>query len=200
MGTLTDRLRATGFPYVERQREHPTVVALCAGTLDEAIAREWLGQDYLFLIKERRSLARLAWQAPPSHVEDLFTKLVDVCTGDLAGHVQLCKLFDVDLSVAVMRGAVTAYTDWLIERAEVYEEGLIALWAGLWGYSTLGPMMDVPTESRFATWVRSYQDPGFATLAGRYTVMVDELDISPDRAEEVLVEGMRHEIAFWDPL
>jgi thiaminase/transcriptional activator TenA len=200
MSTLTDRLRATGLPYIEQQRSHPNVVALCAGTLDELIAREWLGQDYLFLIKERRSLARLAWQAPPEHVDDLFTMLVNVCTGDLAGQVRLCELFDVNLSAAVMRGAVTGYTDWLIERADVYGEGLIALWAGLWGYSTLGPMMDVPSDPRFATWVRSYQDPGFAALAARYTAMVDELDISGDRAEAVLIEGMHHEIAFWDPM
>jgi thiaminase/transcriptional activator TenA len=61
-------------------------------------------------------------------------------------------------------------------------------------------MMYVPAEPRFATWVRSYQDPGFAALAARYTAMVDELDIDGERAEEVLVEGMNHEIAFWDPM
>jgi thiaminase/transcriptional activator TenA len=197
---LSDHLRRVGIPHVKVQREHPTVIALCDGTLDDFTAREWLGQDYLFLLKERQTLARLAGQAPPEHLEDLFTLLVGVCTTDLVDQAALCDLFGADPSTAVLRAAATAYTDWLWERSAVYEEGLIALFAGLWGYSTLGSLMSVPGEARCATWVGSYRSEAFAALALRYAHMVDELEITVERAEEVFLEGMGHEMAFWDPM
>ncbi len=197
---LSDHLRRVGIPHVKAQREHPTVVALCEGNLDDLTAREWLGQDYLFLIKERQTLARLAGQAPPEHLEDLLTLLVGVCTTDLVGQAALCDLFGANPSKAVLRSAATNYTEWLWERSAVYEEGLVALYAGLWGYSTLGSIMSVPSEARFATWVGSYRSEAFAALAVRYAQMVDELEISVLRAEAVFLEGMGHEMAFWNPL
>lgn len=197
---LSDELRRVGQPFVEQQLAHPTVVALGEGTLDVALAREWLGQDYLYLIKERRFLARLAWQAPEEHFEELVTKLVDVATSDLAAQRELCALFDTDLSRAALKTAGLAYTEWLYDSAAVYGEGLIALWAGLWGYSTLGSMMSVPANEPYATWVRSYQSADFVALARRYESMVNQLDIGIDRAVEVFNEGMHHEIAFWDPM
>jgi thiaminase (transcriptional activator TenA) len=197
---LSDGLKSAGMPFVQRQLSLPTVVALQDGTLDIHIAQEWLGQDYLFLLEARRFFARLIWQAPADHIDDLIAHMVDLSTTALEGQQELCQLFDINLSKAQLRSAGLAYTQWLLERAGVYEEGLIAQWAGMWGYTTLGSMMTVPVEQRLAAWVLSYRDPDFLQLVDRYEDMVNELTISPERAEEVFLEGMNHEIAFWDPL
>jgi thiaminase/transcriptional activator TenA len=197
---LSDGLKRAGLSFVQQQLSLPTVVALQEGTLDLSIAQEWLGQDYLFLLEARRFFARLVSQAPANHVDDLIGHLVDVSTTALEGQRELCQLFGIDLSKAQLRGAGLAYTQWLFDRAAIYEEGLVAQWAGMWGYTTLGSMMNVPADKRFATWVLSYRDPVFLKLVDRYEDMVNELNLSPERAVEVFVEGMHHEIAFWDPL
>ena len=76
--------------------------------------------------------------------------------------------------------------------------GLAALLPCMWGYSTLGQRMSVPDEPRYRRWVQTYADPGFAALATRCAQMLDEA--APDRAtaERAFLEGMRHELAFWD--
>jgi thiaminase/transcriptional activator TenA len=99
-----------------------------------------------------------------------------------------------------LKSAGLAYTQWLLARAASYEEGLVAQWAGMWGYTTLGSMMTVPDDKGLAAWVLSYRDEEFLKLVDRYQDMVDELNISRERAIEVFIEGMHHEIAFWDPL
>ena len=55
-----------------------------------------------------------------------------------------------------------------------------------------------PVEPRYRAWVDTYADPGFAALAARIGQMIDEADPDPARAEALFVEGMRHELAFWE--
>ena len=197
---LSDELKSAGMPFVEQQLSHPTVVALQKGNLDQHIAQEWLGQDYLFLLEARRFFARLIWQAPANHVDDLIAHLIEISTSALVGQRELCELFGTDLSKVQLKSAGLGYTQWLFERATNYEEGLVAQWAGMWGYTTLGSMMNVPDNESLAAWVLSYRDEEFLKLVDRYEAMVNELDISRERAVEVFIEGMHHEIAFWDPL
>jgi thiaminase/transcriptional activator TenA len=46
--------------------------------------------------------------------------------------------------------------------------------------------------------VDTYADPGFAALTRRCAQMLDEAAPAQDRAAELFLDGMRHEIAFWD--
>jgi thiaminase/transcriptional activator TenA len=95
-------------------------------------------------------------------------------------------------------GLVTrSYTRWLTDAAADYGIGLAALLSGLWGYSTLGQRLEVPSEPRFRQWVESYQSPEFLALAARFAVMTDEAAPDPDRALCAFLTGMAHEIAFW---
>ena len=70
----------------------------------------------------------------------------------------------------------------------------------MWGYSTLGRILaeNPPAEPRYRRWVDTYADPGFAALAARIAEMIDEADPDPERAKALFIEGMAHELAFWD--
>jgi len=46
--------------------------------------------------------------------------------------------------------------------------------------------------------VETYADPNFAALADRIAVMLDEANPDPERAKALFIEGMNHELAFWD--
>lgn len=194
---LTSRLFEAGAPFVEAQLRHPTVTALQAGTLTETAARYWLEQDYLFLQAEIAVLTRLAWQAPRQHQEDLLRLAWNVVEQEIPGHKSLSEPFGADLDHAEMSLVTRSYTRWLTSAAAEYGTGLAALLSGLWGYSTLGQRLELPSEQRFKRWVESYRDPEFGAVAARFAVMVDEAAPDPDRALCAFLTGMAHEIAFW---
>jgi thiaminase/transcriptional activator TenA len=194
---LTRRLFEAGAPFVEAQLQHPTVTALQAGCLPDAAARYWLEQDYLFLQAEVGVLTRLAWQAPRQHQQELLRLAWNVVEREIPGHKALSAPFGPDFDQAEMGLVTRSYTRWLTEAAADYGIGLAALLSGLWGYSTLGQRLEVPSEPRFRRWVESYRSPDFPALAARFAAMTDEAGPDRDGALCAFLTGMAHEIAFW---
>lgn len=196
--TLSRRLQDLGLPLVEEQLRHPTVQGIADGTLDDAAFRWWLEQDYLFLLDYVRVFARLAWQAPASHLGDLVDLAHETLHGEMALHRSLSEPFGADLGGAVKGPACEAYTRFLLDAAADYAIGLAALLPCMWGYSTLGQRMSVPADPRYARWVATYADPGFAALAERCAQMLDEAAPPEAEARAVFLAAMDHELAFWD--
>jgi thiaminase/transcriptional activator TenA len=198
--SLSARLAELGLPLVEEQLKHPTVAGIARGDLDEAVFRSWLEQDHLFLLDYVRVFSRLAWQAPAAHLGDLVDLAYSTFHDELSLHRSLAGEFDADLGGARKGPACAAYTSFLLDAAASYEEGLTALYPCMWGYSTLGAILaeNPPEEPRFRRWIDTYADPGFAALARRCAQMLDEAAPDPVRAEALFLEGMRHEIAFWN--
>ncbi|MEW2356036.1 transcriptional regulator [Spirillospora sp. NPDC029432] len=198
--SLAAHLEELGRPLVEEQLKHPTVAGIARGDLDEAVFRSWLEQDYLYLLDYVRVFSRLAWQAPDGHLGDLVDLAHSTFHEEMALHRTLSAEFGADLDGAVKGPACVAYTGFLLDAAASYGEGLAALYPCMWGYSTLGARLaeNPPDEPRYRAWVDTYADPGFAALTRRIAEMIDEA--APDRAaaERYFMEGMRHELAFWD--
>ena len=204
MAPLSQRLTERGLPSVRAQAAHPTVAGISRGDLDPAVFRSWLEQDYLFLLDYVRVFARLAWQAPDGHLGDLVDLAHSTWHDELALHRSLAAEFDADLFGAVAGPATAAYTGFLLAAADDYGRGLAALLPCMWGYSTLGRMLaeQPPPEERYARWVATYADPGFAALAARCGQMLDEAHaeglVDEQTATEAFDAGMRHEVTFWD--
>ena len=204
MASLSQRLVERGRPSVQAQAAHPTVAGIARGDLDPAVFRDWLEQDYLFLLDYVRVFARLAWQAPDGHLGDLVDLAHSTWHDELALHRSLAAEFDADLFGAVAGPATAAYTGFLLDAAEDYGRGLAALLPCMWGYSTLGRMLaeHPPPDERYARWVATYADPGFAALADRCGRMLAEAAdaglVDEATATGAFVTAMRHELAFWD--
>ncbi|MBF6333129.1 TenA family protein [Nocardia transvalensis] len=198
--SVSAHLEQIGRPWVERQLAHPTVVGIATGNLLEPVFRSWLEQDYLFLLDYVRVFSRLAWQAPAAHLGDLVDLAYATYHDELSLHRGLAAEFGADLDRAEKGGPCVAYTEFLLESAASYADGLAALYPCMWGYSTLGTLLaeNPPREPRYRRWVDTYADPGFAALTRRCALMLDEADPEPARAESLFLEGMRHELAFWD--
>ncbi|MFC4054754.1 TenA family protein [Actinomadura syzygii] len=198
--SLAAHLEKIGRPLVDEQLEHPTVRGIAQGDLDEAVFRSWLEQDYLFLHDYTRVFSRLAWKAPAAHLGDLVDLAHATYRGELDLHRSLSASFDADLDGATKGPACAAYTSFLLESAADYAGGLAALYPCMWGYSTLGRLLadDPPAEPRYRRWVDTYADPGFAELTARIAQMIDESGADPATAERLFLDGMRHELAFWD--
>ncbi|WP_214108106.1 TenA family protein [Acrocarpospora catenulata] len=197
---ISEDLRRIGTPLLEAQLAHPTVAGIARGDLPEPVFRAWLEQDYLFLLDYVRVFSRLAWQAPDGHLGDLVDLAHATFHDELRLHRSLAAEFGADLAGARKGPACAAYTAFLLESAAEYGEGLAALYPCMWGYSTLGRRLaaDPPAEPRYRAWVETYADPGFAALADRIGVMIDEAGPDPARAAEMFTQGMAHELSFWD--
>jgi thiaminase/transcriptional activator TenA len=198
--SLAAHLEELGRPLVEEQLEHPTVLGIARGDLDEAVFRSWLEQDYLFLHDYVRVFSRLAWQAPSAHLGDLVDLAHATYHDELELHRSLSAEFGADLDGARKGPACAAYTSFLLDSAAGYSDGLAALYPCMWGYCTLGARLaeNPPGEPRYRRWVATYADPGFAELTRRIAQMIDESGAGRERAERLFLEGMRHELAFWD--
>jgi thiaminase (transcriptional activator TenA) len=196
--SLASRLEAIGRPMLDEQLAHPTLRGIADGTLDDAVFRSWLEQDFLFLLDYVRVFSRLAWQAPDAHLGDLVDLAHETLHGELALHRSLAEPFGADLDGAEKGPACAAYTSFLLDAAADYGVGLAALYPCMWGYSTLGQLLAPgPEEPRYRRWVATYADPGFAALAARIGEMIDESGVDPAAAEAAFREGMAHELAFW---
>ncbi|MFE3447198.1 TenA family protein [Nocardia sp. NPDC059180] len=197
---LAAHLENIGRPMVEEQLAHPTVAGIARGDLPDPVFRSWLEQDYLYLLDYVRVFSRLAWQAPAAHLGDLVDLAHSTYHEELSLHRTLAAEFDADLDGAVKGAPCEAYTEFLLDAAASYGEGLAALYPCMWGYSTLGAILaqNPPTEPRYRRWVDTYADPEFAALTRRCARMLDETDVDPLTAERFFREGMRHELAFWD--
>ncbi|WUH99462.1 transcriptional regulator [Spirillospora sp. NBC_00431] len=198
--SLAAHLEELGRPLVEEQLKHPTVEGIAQGNLDETVFRSWLEQDYLFLHDYVRVFSRLAWQAPAAHLGDLVDLAHATFHDELDLHRSLSASFGADLDGAEKGPACAAYTSFLLDSAAAYADGLAALYPCMWGYSTLGRLLaeDPPSEPRYRRWVDTYADPGFAELTARIAQMIDESGADRATAERLFLQGMRHEIAFWD--
>ncbi|MFQ6396675.1 TenA family protein [Nocardia sp. KC 131] len=198
--SLAAHLEELGRPLVEKQLAHPTVVGIGDGDLAEQVFRSWLEQDYLFLLDYVRVFSRLAWRAPAAHLGDLVDLAHATYHDELSLHRSLAAEFGADLDGATKGAPCVAYTEFLLESAADYGEGLAALYPCMWGYSTLGAILarNPPAEPRYRRWIDTYADPGFAAATRRCAQMIDEADVDPARAQELFLAGMQHEIAFWD--
>ncbi|KAB2344763.1 TenA family protein [Actinomadura rudentiformis] len=198
--SLAAHLEELGLPLVEEQLKHPTVAGIASGDLDEAVFRSWLEQDYLFLLDYVRVFSRLAWQAPAAHLGDLVDLAHSTFHEELSLHRSLAAEFAADLEGASKGPACAAYTRFLLDSAASYGDGLAALYPCMWGYSTLGLRLaeNPPAEPRYRRWVDTYADSGFAELTRRCAQMLDEAGPDRERAEQFFLEGMRHELDFWN--
>jgi thiaminase/transcriptional activator TenA len=197
---LSEELHAAGRPLLDAQLAHPTVAGIGRGDLPEPVFRSWLEQDYLFLLDYVRVFARLAWQAPGAHLGDLVDLAHSTWHDELDLHRSMSARFGADLEGARKGPACAAYTSFLLASAADYAEGLVALYPCMWGYSSLGRIMaeNPPAEPRYRAWVDTYADPGFAALTERIAAMIDAVRVGRERAMALFIEGMRHELAFWD--
>jgi thiaminase (transcriptional activator TenA) len=198
VASLSARLIQQGRPLLDHQLAHPTVQGIARGDLDPRVFRSWLEQDHLFLLDYVRVFCRLAWQAPDAHVGDLVDLAHATHHDELELHRSLAAEFAADLRGATKGPACASYTSFLLDAAANYGVGLAALLPCMWGYSTLGRLLPVPDEPRYRRWVETYADPAFAALADRCAEMLDEAAPDPASAEAAFLEGMAHELAFWD--
>jgi thiaminase/transcriptional activator TenA len=210
--STSTQLRDLAAPIWDAQLAHPFVRGIGDGTLSIEAFGFWLRQDYLFLLDYARVFGFAAARAPDADTMGRFARLLDeTLHGELRLHRAYAAEFGIaeaDLERATKAPTTQGYTDFLLRTAATADiaEVAAALLPCMWGYSEVGQELarrGLPADERYARWIGTYADPGFAELAGWCRELVDRLagglsGAAMTRVEAAFVTSSRYELAFWE--
>lgn len=207
--SFSDRLRQETETDWSRATDHKFVHQLTAGTLDEAVFRRYLEQDYVF-IEALASLVGFAiGEAPSMAAKTRLTQFLAVLTADENNYFE--RAFDA-LSVPhttrhnPVPNATTATFQDLLHRAarEGYPEALSVLVPAEWIYLTWATKSEArPDQFYYAEWIDLHSTQEFADFV---VWLREELDAQTkqiatarrSRLERHFTRTVELEAAFFD--
>jgi thiaminase (transcriptional activator TenA) len=208
---FTDELFEAGRPIWEAQLVHPFVRGIADGSLPEELFKNWVRQDYRYLIEFARVFAWAAAKADRLETMSWYAKALDLTLqGEMALHRQYAARFGIgvdELEKVPMWPTTRAYTDFLVRTAA--DGDLADLTAALlpcvWGYVHIGQRLAAgkpPKDQRYAEWIAQYASAEFAAAAEWLKGETNRLaqgatDEKRARLRELFVLSSRYEWQFW---
>ena len=209
---FSDQLRQAAAQLWEEQHRHPFIRGIGDGTLDPEQFRDYVRQDYLFLIDYGRLLALACARAPRLELMERFAELTH---STLRTEMDLHRAYAADWGISHQElewerphPATRAYTDFLLRTAALgdFAELVAALLPCMWGYNELGQRLaqrPPPAEERYARWIAMYSSDEFAQLARWCRELCDDAaaaagEETKARMREEFIASSRHELDFWE--
>lgn len=209
---LTDELYDAARPIWDAQLEHPFVKGLGDGSLDEAVFKNWVLQDYRYLKEFVRVFAWAVAKADDLSSMSWYAAVLNLTlNSEMALHREYAARFGLtpgDLEAETMWPTTRAYTDFLVRTAADGDmlDLLAALLPCAWGYVDLAQELakgNPPEDQRYADWIAQYASEEFAQARDW---LRDELDrlaqgVTAEkkaRLKEIFVISSRYEWIFWE--
>lgn len=210
--SVSESLRARASAIWDAQHEHPFVTGIGDGTLDPDRFAYFLRQDYLYLIDYARVFALAAARAPNLATMTRFAALLrETLENEMDLHRSLATEFGIsadELEREEKAPTTQGYTDYFLRIATNgdYAELIGALLPCMWAYSEIGQVLDErgrPNDPRYARWIASYSDTGFAELATWCRELLDQHTQglggeALGRVTQAFLTSSRYELAFWE--
>jgi thiaminase/transcriptional activator TenA len=208
--SFTDRLLELGEPIWEAQREHPFVVELAEGTLDEEAFLHWVKQDYRYLLDYARVFAVAGSKARD---EATMTHLTGVAHTILDFEMDLHRSFAADygleqedLEAVEKAPTCVAYTSFLVRTA--HEGSIAEIAAAVYpcgrGYLDVAEhMADLATGThRYTPFIEKYTSDEFREAVDWMTDFADRCgEAYPGEREamrDAFLTSARLELDFWE--
>jgi thiaminase (transcriptional activator TenA) len=209
---ITDGLYRAAQPLWDAQLEHPFVMGIGDGTLEEGRFRRWVLQDYGYLKEFARIFAWAVAKADRLESMGWYAKVLDLTlNGEMELHRAYAARFGIspaELESEPMWPTTRAYTDFLVRTAADGDMAdlLAALLPCAWGYVVIGRALAAgspPDDQRYADWIAQYASEEFAEAAEWLRAELDRVaegvgDAKRRRLEEIFVLSSRYELRFWD--
>ncbi|MBP5858329.1 thiaminase II [Marivibrio halodurans] len=212
---LFERLKDAAGQAWEVYTRHPFVLQLGEGTLPESAFRQYLIQDYHFLIHFARAYALAGYKA--GGIEDLRrakSGMVAILDTELGLHVDYCAkwgISEADIIAAPEAEPCLAYTRYVLERgmAGTLLDLHVALAPCMLGYEEIARwLLDQPWLDRednpYAAWIAMYSSADYREAAAEERGYLDRLaareNISDARMADLgrtFTEATRLEARFW---
>jgi thiaminase/transcriptional activator TenA len=207
-----DRLRADAAGQWSRYVRHPFVLALGNGSLSGEKFRNFLVQDYLFLIQYTRAYVLLAYKLDePADMRAALAIANALLTGEMPLHVRYCAGWG--LGEAQMRAApaaleMIAYTRYVLELGQAGDalDLMVALAPCIAGYAEIGAMLNAGLRpgNPYADWIMAYAGPEYSRSVAEAMAMLERLAVSRGGAARYgvlldrFVQATECEAAFWE--
>jgi len=207
---FSDRLLDAGSEIWDAQKEHPFVVELADGSLDEAAFRCWVKQDYRYLLDYAQVFA-LAGAAADD--EETMLRLTGTAHATLADELELHRSFaadyglsPADLEAVEKAPTCAAYTDFLVRTA--HEGSIAEIAAAVYpcgqGYLDVADHMAAlaTEEHRYTPFIEKYTGAEFRETVAWMRDLVDRYgEKHPgerDAMRAAFLRSARLEHAFWE--
>ncbi|MFC6835277.1 TenA family protein [Halomarina ordinaria] len=207
---LTDRLRAATGDDWTAATDHRFARELHAGTLDDAVFRHYLVQDFAFVTTLADVVAHAAAQAPTLEAKADFAGFLGAVTTDETDYFR--RAFDAlavperDRTDPTLDPVTERFGDLLLRGAldGGYAETLAVLVPVEWVYLTWASGEgERPEQFYLAEWVDLHTGPAFEATVGFLRDELDALDgsLSPARERRLtrlFQRAVEYEVAFFD--
>jgi thiaminase/transcriptional activator TenA len=206
---LAAQLWAAAQPIYADILEHPFLAGLVDGSLPEPSFRQYVIQDYHYLVGFCGALQRIAAAAPTAAERAFFIESADdVVTVEQALHHGLLDSFGVSadqLGASPLTPTTSQYIAFMLESADSYADGVASVLACYWIYREVGAELVVrgSADPRYQRWIDTYADPEFAATVDRLLAIVDGIgerssELQRASFERLWLAGCRLEWRFWD--
>ncbi len=212
MAVLFERLREGAGAAWHDYVRHPFVEALADGSLKPEAFRNFLIQDYLFLVQYARAYALLAYKLEelPDIQAALETAKALIET-EMPLHVAYCAGWGI--SEAQMRAAppaleMTGYTRYVLDVGCTGDalDLLAALAPCIAGYAEIGAWAAAKADpaNPYIDWIKTYTGQEYAESVKASLAMIDRVGAvlggkaRLPRLQAIFIQATRLEAAFWN--
>ena len=211
---IFDRLKTACAAEWRAYTDHAFVRALGDGTLPEISFREYLGQDYLFLIHFARAYGLAAFKAGDIDDIRLAAQGLDAMINvEMGLHVKFCAgwgLTEAGMAALPEADATLAYTRFVLERGMAGDllDLHVALAPCIIGYAEIGASLaercgPALADNPYREWIELYASSEYREVADDEAAYLDRLMAKrggPGRLDgliETFRQATRLEAAFW---
>jgi len=186
----------------------PFLTALEDGTLDPELFRHYLAQDAHYLATYSRVLSNAAGRADRAGLADEAAFWAASAASALDTERELHAAHVSDFTAVAPSPACTAYLSYLLELAGTgYPDVVAGVLPCFWIYEDVGRRLAERVGDldghRYADWIGTYGDAGFAAATDRARAILDRVatDATADdreRMRRAFTTASAHEWSFWD--
>ncbi len=210
MTSLFQRLKADCAEDWSTYVDHEFIRGMGDGTLPEAAFRDYLIQDYLFLIQFARAYALAIYKGRSlyemrSGLEGL-KAILDV---EMDLHVRMCDRWGIDVEAMMAtpeKRETVAYTRFVLDAGNAGDllDLYVALAPCMIGYGEIGQTLSVNAdENPYAEWINEYSSLAYQELVKATVENLDELasemmtEARYPRLKKLFGAATRLEADFW---
>ena len=179
----------------------PVLRGIADGTLDVAVFRHYLEQDYLYIAYYARIYVRLAAAAEQTDRVERFVGLAHaIFTTELDHHRAAAAPFGCDFDAAVPSRELTEYLDFFEAVRGDAAETLVAMTPCIYGYGiALSQLRARSTgDGEYARWLAIYSGAEYEAAMQDHLALLDQVPVTPERALELTDRALDLERAFWN--
>ncbi|KAI9934694.1 hypothetical protein AWENTII_005785 [Aspergillus wentii] len=193
--------------------EHQFVQGLGNGTLPLERFKEYLVQDYLYLVHFARSNALASYKAKSMESISASAQIVLHIEQEMALHLDYCASFGLskqEMERYPESNACTAYSRYILDvgQSEDWLALQMALAPCLIGYGAIAKRLHAAEDTiregnRYYKWIENYVADDYSEAVELGSALLEKhvREVSPSRMEElvkIFVRATELEISFWD--